>query len=247
MRRIGITLVTLFSMGTAMAQERWEGGDLTDKKVKVSGGAEMVSSFIWRGIYCGGASIQPSIAVSLGNFGFEAIGSTPFSGNGEKEVDLSLYFETNGFKIGATNYWWPGEGLFRYFNYKKGETDHFFEGNLCYTLPFEKFPLSFSWNTIFYGGDYTDNEKRNYSTYLELSFPFHILNVDMSITAGAFPWASPLLLPKEQCGFNLTNLMLSAEKDLPITQKFALPLFTQLIFNPALEDAFIVFGLSLRF
>ena len=246
-RKIGIMLAILLSMCAAMAQERLENSNESEKRVKVTGGAEMVSSFIWRGHYCGGASVQPSMTLASGNFGFEAWGSTPFSGNGEKEIDLSIYFETNGFKMGVTDYWWPGEGIFRYFNYKKGETDHLFEANLSYTLPFEKFPLTVSWNTMFYGDDCKENEKRNYSSYIELSYPFSIMNVDMSISAGVLPWASPILLPKEHCGFNLTNLMISAEKELPITGKFSLPLFTQLIFNPALGDAFIVFGLSLHF
>jgi len=246
--RVALTLTIVLCFGAAGgAQERSEHNGTSSKKVTVEGGADMVSTFVWRGIYCAPASIQPGVTVTAGTFGFEAWGTTPFAGNGAKEVDLSLYFETGGFRVGVTDYWWPGEESFRYFCYKKEVTDHLFEGSLSYTLPFEKFPLTISWNTLFYGSDFKENGKRNYSSYIELNYPFMVMGVDMGLSAGALPWASPLLMPNDRNGFSICNLMISAAKELPITDKFSLPLFTQLIFNPTLGDAFFIFGLSLRF
>ena len=47
-------------------------------------------------------------------------------------------------------------------------------------------------------------------------------------------------------GFAVTNLALKATKDIKVTDKFAIPIFAQAIWNPRMEDAHLVFGISLR-
>ncbi len=48
-----------------------------------------------------------------------------------KEFDLTLAYETGGFHIGVTDYWFnsPNE---KYFAYKAHETSHVFEANVGY-------------------------------------------------------------------------------------------------------------------
>ena len=45
-------------------------------------------------------------------------------------------------------------------------------------------------------------------------------------------------------GFAVTSLSLTASKEIAITDKFSLPVFGQVTFNPAKEDVFLVFGFS---
>lgn len=237
MKHIIVSVAALIVTFTAAAQQ----------KVTVSGGADLVSAYIWRGTYNAGASVQPSIGMSVSGFSLGAWGSTDFGGNGKKEVDLSASYSIKGFTVGVTDYWWAGEGAYNYFHYGKGATSHLFEGNLSYQLPFESFPLVISWNTMFAGADFDRNGKRKYSTYIEVNYPFSAGSVDMVAKIGAAPWNSPAFLPSDNTGFSVCNVALSARKAIRCSDKFSIPLFTELIFNPATEDIHLVFGVSLKF
>jgi hypothetical protein len=43
-------------------------------------------------------------------------------------------------------------------------------------------------------------------------------------------------------GFAVVSMSLKASKDIKISDKHSLGMFGQLVFNPAKEDAFLVFG-----
>ena len=87
--------------------------------------------------------------------------------------------------------WWPGQGTGNYFKFKSHETAHHFEAGLAYTLPVEKFPLSIAWYTMFAGQDKKENDrgemKQNYSSYMELNYPFSVKTVDLNVTCGIVP------------------------------------------------------------
>lgn len=54
---------------------------------------DIVSSYVWRGMYQGGgAAFQPTLGFGLDNFSVTAWGSTNFSG-GNKELDLTLAYK----------------------------------------------------------------------------------------------------------------------------------------------------------
>lgn len=216
-------------------------------KVEITGGADLVSSYVWRGSYCAGASVQPSLYMTVGGFTLGTWGSTDFGGNGKKEVDITVSYKFRGLSFIVTDYWSAGEGAYKYFHYSKGRTSHSFEGTLAYELPINKFPLTVAWNTIFLGNDYNYQNKRSYSTYIELSYPFSIRSVDLNAAVGFVPWYSPAFLPVDGDGFRVCNVSLRAEKAIKLSSKFSLPIFSQLIFNPAREDVHLVFGLSLKF
>lgn len=237
MKNIIISIAAVLLALTSTAQQ----------KVTISGGADLVSAYIWRGTYNAGASVQPSIALGVAGFTVGAWGSTDLGGNAKKEVDLSVGYSIKGFTVGVTDYWWAGEGVYKYFQYSKGSTSHLFEGNLSYQLPFEKFPLIVSWNTIFAGADYGDDDKRDYSTYIELKYPFSVASIDMTAKVGAAPWHSPAFLPTNSKSFSVCNVAIAAQKAIKCSDKFSIPLFSELIFNPATEDIHIVFGVSLKF
>ena len=83
---------------------------------------------------------------------------------------------------------------------------------------------------MFAGQDKDENGNQNYSSYVELNFPFTVKGADLNAT----------------CGFAVTNVALKATKDIKITDSFSLPIFTQAIWNPRMEDAHLVLGISLR-
>jgi len=208
MKRHIVLIAILFYAAFAQAQE-------------VFVNADFVSSYIWRGIDSGNASVQPSLGLNWKGLTVYAWGSTEFREK-NNEIDLSLEYEP-----------------FKYFNYSSHSTGHTFEIGVGYMFS-EKFPLSISWYTTFAGNDYRENGKRAWSSYCELSYPFNVKDVNLSIEAGFTPWESFY-----SNKFNVVNVGLSATKELKITSNFSLPIFGKLIANPYEEQVYFVFGITL--
>ena len=215
---------------------------------------DLVSSYVWRGVYQGGAaSFQPTLGFSMGNFSLTAWGSTSLS-ESNKEIDLTAAYKfgESGPSISIASLWWAGQGANDYFHFKSHETAHHFEAGLSYTLPIEKFPLSIAWYTMFAGADKNDKGKQNYSSYLELNYPFTVKDVDLNATVGMLPYEAGYnndvtpIYGVSNSGFTVTNVALKATKAINFNTKFSLPIFVQAIWNPRMEDAHLVFGVTLR-
>lgn len=79
MKKVKLFFVLIAVLGTA--------NGVKGQEVAVSAGADIVSSYIWRGQYCGPAAVQPGISLSAGNFSVGAWGSTSFESSW-REFDL---------------------------------------------------------------------------------------------------------------------------------------------------------------
>ena len=204
-------------------------------------GADVVSSYIWRGAYGTSSAIQPATGISVAGFSLSAWGSIPFEGVA-KEVDFTASYEISGLSFAVTDYWALSEGAGKYFTYGSRRTAHLFEAAVDYELPVERFPLSLSWNTMFTGSDYKLSDgKRAYSTYISASYPFSIKDVSLAASIGATPWESAIYGD----GFSIISVGMKASKELKITDSLSLPVFGEVITNPQTEDIFFVFGVSL--
>lgn len=216
---------------------------------------DLVSSYVWRGFYQTGASFQPTLGFGIGNFSLTAWGSTDFDGASAsegaaaKEIDLTAAyaFGESGLTFSVASLWWGGQDANKYFNFKSHETAHHFEAGLAYTLPVEKFPLSITWYTMFAGADKNDKGKQNYSSYVELNYPFRVKAVDLNVICGFLPYEAGIgVYGIPNSSFAVTNVALKATTDIKVTNKFSIPIFAQAIWNPRMEDAHLVFGLTLR-
>ncbi len=225
-KHIYIIIAILIAIPAAQAQE--------EKGVKIDAGVDLVSSYVWRGLYQTGVSIQPSLSASLSGFTLEAWGSTDFSTD-FKELDFTLSYEIKGLCIGITDYWWSGQGA-PYFKY---EEQHLLEGAINYHFG-EKFPLSLGWSTMFFG-DQDKNEEGDhmFSSYLWIGYDFQVKGVECTAEAGITPWESIY-----HDSFDVMSLSLKASKEIAITKEFSLPLFAQVIFCPAADDAHLVVGIT---
>jgi hypothetical protein len=231
-----VLFAMLFAVVTAaVAQEE-------EKKAKIETTikADFVNQYIWRALDMGSVAVQPTLGVGYKGLSLTAWGSYGITNKDDvKEFDLTLAYTNGKFNVGIIDYWNDENGN-RYFNYKKGETWHTFEGFVCYDFG----PVSASWQTFFAGNDYQEDDgKRAYSSYFELSAPFRLATCDWDATVGLIPWKSYYY---ETSGFSLTNLSLRATKDIQITNSFSLPLFGQLIANPASQHFYFVFGFTLK-
>ncbi|MDL2213126.1 hypothetical protein LJC72_07275 [Bacteroides sp. OttesenSCG-928-D19] len=223
-----IALVAVLNTNTIKGQN--------NNQPEVAIGADIVSDYIWRGFDCGGVSIQPAITVSKSGFSLTAWGSVGFESSDTKELDLTLGYETGGFSIAITDYWFDYDDGTRYFEYSAHTTSHIFEATIGYDFG----PLSLNWNTYFAGDDYTkSNGKRAYSSYFEAIVPFKLGGFDFAAELGATPWEGAY-----STGFNVVNISLAATKEIRITDSFSIPAFAKLTFNPNQEKAFFAFGLS---
>ncbi|MDR2424156.1 MAG: hypothetical protein LBD59_05465 [Prevotellaceae bacterium] len=223
-----LTIVLIMFATTARTQE-------------FSAGADIVSSYVWRGLNLSGTSIQPSLGFSAGNFSVGAWGSVDITGfQVYKELDLTVGYQFAGFSIGVTDYWIAPEGSVSYFNYSDTAA-HTFEATLGYTLPCEKFPLSLSWSTNFAGFDgVKSNGDVAWSSYFEIACPFTVKSVALTAALGLTPWETDFY---GAGGFAVINTSLKAVKELKIGE-FTLPVSVQAILNPRAENAFLVFGIS---
>lgn len=209
-------------------------------EVETTVSADVVSTYVWRGMECGSAAIQPTLGIGYKGLSLSAWGSYGLVDTHDaKEFDLTLAYSTGGFNIGITDYWFntPEE---RYFLYDANKTSHIFEANIGYDFG----PAAIQWFTNFAGNDgYNKNGKRAYSSYVELSAPFKLASVDWSAAVGAVPYATDFYGVD---GFAVTNVSLKATKDIKVTDSFSIPVFAQVAANPSTEKAYLVFGFTLQ-
>lgn len=228
-RKSLLVIVSSLLVGMASAQEQ----------VKVTFGADVISTYIWRGMKLGDASLQPALGVEWKGLSLSAGGSIGLSNAQDaEELDLTLKYTTGGLSFGIVDYWSdiPEE---RYFNYKSHETNHIFEGFIAYDFGL----LSASWQTYFAGNEGVNKQgKRAYSSYAELQAPFRLAACEWQATLGVVPYATTAY---GTTGFAVTNVSLRVLKSLKITDHFSLPIFAQMVANPCLGNAHLIFGLTI--
>lgn len=230
MKNSGKKGIVLFSLLAALATT-------ATKAQEVSLAADLVSNYIWRGEKCGDAGFQPSFTFGYKGFSFTAWGSTDFTGDAF-ELDLTAAYATGKFQFALTDYFVTSDVNSQpYFDYQAG-AGHVFEGTINYTVS-EKVPLTLSWNTYFAGTDDTYSA-HDYSTYIEAAYPFTLGSIDLESRAGFTPWKGAYADK-----FNVVNLSVRASKAFLLKAGFTLEPFVELIFNPAADKAFMVFGLSI--
>ena len=216
---------------------------LAQEKVETTICGDVVSSYIWRGQDLGNVSLQPTLGIGYKGLSLTAWGSAGLSDPSDtKEFDMTLGYTIGGFNIGITDYWF-NNGLDpenRYFKYDAHGTNHVFEANVGYDFG----PASLQWFTNFAGNDGVNKDgKRAYSSYVELTVPFKLANVDWTATAGAVPFCTDFYGTD---GFAVTNLALKATKDIQMTETFSVPVFGQVVANPCSQKAYLVIGFTLQ-
>ncbi len=223
-----------------------------EAEVTVSGGVDLVSSYVWRGIDQTGPAFQPAMDVSAGNFSLSAWGSTPFAGDA-KELDFTLGYGIGGFSISVTDYWWSGEGV-PYFcsipyntsiledeEATSSAGQHQQEVSVGFEFG-EGFPLSITWSTMVAGDLDKSGDDQMYSTYINLAYPFAVSGVDCTASVGITPWEGAYASQ-----FDVASVALCASKSIAISDKFELPIFVEVSAAPANHDAYLVAGVSFAF
>ncbi|OIP84329.1 MAG: hypothetical protein AUK44_02770 [Porphyromonadaceae bacterium CG2_30_38_12] len=195
-------------------------------KAQFSANADVVSSYVWRGVKYSGVSIQPTLQYTAGSFAIGTWGSSGFDGFSEADLYAKYSFDF-GLSLGVTDYYYPGT---KYFDYSKATGAHGYEINLGYATG--GFSLS---------ANYILNEAGSAATtggdkYFELGYAFE----SFSIFAGAGDgWHTP------DAKFGVVNVGISTSKDIKITDTFSVPLKVSAIVNPTTENLFLVASITL--
>lgn len=209
-------------------------------EVETSIGADLVSTYEWRGQDLGGVSIQPSISIAYKGLSLTAWGSVGIDKEDAKEIDLTLAYETGGFSISVTDYWVAvaGEDT-KYFKYDAHKTAHVFEAQIGYDFGF----MALNWYTNFAGADGVNEDgDRAYSSYVTMTAPFNLGGLEWEAEIGATPWATDYYANTN--GFAICDISLGTSKEIKITEAYSLPVFAKATFNPAADKAYLTFGLS---
>ena len=226
----GLLLILLIvgSLGTMRAQSAVE-ANLT---------VDLVSTYVWRGLKQGTLSLQPEISVGWKGLEFSVWGSTGLA-NSYNEIDLMLSYTIGGLTLSVIDYWDDSDGT-RYFSYRPKETGHSFEAAIQYDFG----PLALSWQTFFAGADFQEADgKRAFSSYFEILAPFRLAGLEWEAKAGVVPWASDYY---ETERFAFQSVSLKATKAIPLSKKFRLPVFCELIASPARKELYFVAGFTIN-
>lgn len=239
-----IALMSLSAISRTYAQE--------NKGVQIGGGADIVSSYIWRGVYEAGISFQPTLALTAGNFSITAWGSVDFASTSYKEMDLTLVYVLGPVTLSLADLYWEGTAGDRnlighnYFHFGK-DSPHRIEAGLSWRIS-QQIPLTLSWNTVLFGAaDVNAKGDRAYSTYIEAAYPFTVKNIDMKAGIGLVPWNAYGTYGIDK-DFYVQNIFVNAAKMWSVKSMNSMQwgIFTNLVWNPASEDVNFVGGISVR-
>ena len=193
---------------------------MAQDKVEFGVGADVVSKYIWRGTDLGGPSIQPSLSVAYKGLSLTAWGSIGFDSEDDKEVDLTLAYETGNFSLSVTDYWYP-----------EYSGAHTFEAQIGYDFGL----LAANWYTNFAGDD------EEYASYISLIAPFSLIGLDWEAEVGATPWGTDYYGTDK---FSVCDLSLGASKEFNIGKSFSTTLFAKATYNPTIEKFYATIGIS---
>ena len=239
----------------------------TTGAAEINFGADLMSRYVWRGRDFGNSpAIQPNLSfswkgLSIGAWGSYAFAKYSIQVDDSTTIDAGTYSETDLY-VSYTYRWFtlmmfdyftvngfnPNEGN-HYFDYNNASTGHTFEGCISFDGG-EKFPLQILASTLFYGADkdqdssgvYGNGTANNYSTYFEVAYKFNLkkIGVELKPFIGGIPFGSSWYGPHA----GITNLGLTAKKEIPVTVQYSLPVQVSLITNPQAPCVFIVFGIT---
>lgn len=236
-----LTFAVLACLGAALSIPA-RAAEPDSPSVTLDFGADVVSSYIWRGQELGGFSVQPYATLSLtkANLSFGVWASAELFEHANAcnmtEFDLVLAWNpVEALTIGLTDYYLAGNSYFSSWRWNSSAS-HNLEAQVAYDFGC----LSVSLNTCLTGFDHDADGDRCYSTYAEVSAPFKLGGVECAATVGACLMEdhfTNVAVPNDK--LSVCNLSLSASKEI-----FHLPLSGQVIFNPQTDNAYFVVGLS---
>jgi len=218
--------------------------------------AELDANYLWRGLYCGGLSLQTEAEVSY--YGFFANmwwnvgldswnwikgGSVPGKlwASVVPEVDVSIGYRWRGLSVLFIHMYYfdrYADGrMSRYFdwrNYPPGGGGVTNEWRIAYRIS-DKVPLRLMWCTRTFGRDgymVSGELRRAYSTYIEARYDQPLpYDFTLSGVLGITPWRS--LYTGFEKEFAVVNLAVSTTKSWKVAEYCSVAVGAMIAFNPS--------------
>lgn len=216
------------------------------EKVELEGGADIVSSYIYRGQKYGKLSIQPYIGMTWKDLYVEVWGTAAIDRNeayrySQDEIDLKVEYAISDFHIGVTDYYnFNCDSPYLRFGGRE-ETAHVVEANVGYTHEW----LTADWYTIIGGYDGLNSHgNRAYSSYLMLQSSWQWLQIDWNAQLGIVPYCTDYYEYDRSGGFHVNDITLSASYSIPLGSRFELPVNASAMYNPSSNDIYFILGCS---
>lgn len=222
-----------------------------ERGVKFSGGTDVVSGYIWRGVWEAGASLQPTLTKVAGNFSATAWGSVDFAATSYKEMDLTLAYALGPVTFSLADLYWEGGAGDRgtvsrsYFRFG-ADSPHRSRGGHHMAHQRTGAPHT----GVEHGAVRRRRRERPEGSAptppnAEASYPFAVNGVEMKAGIGIVPWNAVGTYGIDR-DFYIQNIFLNAGKSWTVLGSLQLGIFTSLGWNPAAEDVNFVGGFSFR-
>ena len=245
MKKIVLCLMTLAMSVSAMAIE-----------FAYDAGFDLVSTYVWRGQYCGGLSLQPTMAVGFNaldekiQFRAGAWGSVGASDylfrKGDTyfvpEVDIYATLDLFGLRLGATHYYYfDGTPYFAGVDDEGGSQTEVQAGfDFGVLTPIN---LYLNWYTMVAGNDAKAPGVRAYSSYAEIGYRQEFdYGMKLEVQVGMTPWVGQYTGYDNGWGkgFAVTNVAVRFDKEWEF-EHVLLDLYAQASVNPYKIDKNNVF------
>lgn len=218
-------------------------------------GADFVSRYVWRGIEFGNNTphIQPWGTFTLDfekagkvDFGFWASYGIASENSKYSENDFNFKY-SNQLDFGTisltlNDYYYPYLGKFSNFE-KDGAGSHTIEVGFGYEGN-DNLPLRVLVTTNVHNMALLPDGSKEKTLYAEIGYKFKLDEVELSpvigIAQGQSIWHS---VASDK--FEVTNVGLTASKEIKITNEFSLPVAASWIWNPHLKTTYTVFKVSI--
>ena len=218
-------------------------------------GADLVTSYLWRGQNLGGLALQPSVSVGwkglyLGTWANIGVNNWKFEYI-NPELDITIGYDNYGVKLDLTHlYYFGGQTYFQGLadpNNKFSESTLELHAGIDVGEWFEIVPLTIDWYTTVLGYDpvfnhlgelelnENGNAKRAFSTYIQVGYDIHLpLKIILGVKVGFTPWKG-MYSDYEDVWTNgqtvgINNLQLRAEREFEL-KGISLNIWGEAMFN----------------
>lgn len=233
MKKITTVLLCIIQIGLIAAQDTLK----TKSPFSYNLNSDIVSRYVWRGLlFSPNVNIQPSAGISFKGLSLSTWASYGLSDQ-YAEIDFTLSYNIKNLTISFNDYYTEIESNMSkndHYNFKRDSTPHALEAMIAYKLA-EKFPLTLTMATYFYGNDRNSKGENYYSTYLELSYPFVFSEFNFNLFAGGTPFDG--LYAKKAA---VVNVGFSSSKTIKISPTFSFPLSASIVSNPSSQDIYLI-------
>lgn len=207
--------------------------------VEWGGSLGVANNMYWRGsLSAEKPCIQPGIYVASGLFRFDVWSSWS---SDYFDLELTPTLTLGDFELSIIDYYEPEEGESNsYFNFFGDDSKHSTELVLAYYA--NKLPVNITAATFFLGDENEETGKPNWSTYLELGYPYSFKWFDAEVSVGATPAKGYYT---ETAAWIHSALALS--KEFELGKQWTLPVDVAVSYNPHVSKAFFTCTLGINF